>query len=546
MRSRIYSILIMAALISSCKGDKNEPTVQARQWEEIELVFKSDQQYANAYTNVDLYGIFETENGEIIKRPGFWDGDDTWKIRFAAPDADQKYVYTTYCNDTSNLGLHGQRGKIHSVSYQGSNKLIKNGFLKLSPGKRNLQHANGKPFLLVGDTPWALPWRATYQNVQTYAQDRQSKGFNAALLMTVQPDREAEGPDARETEKGFARAFKDLSEGHINNIRIDYFQYYDSLTQILINHGIIPVHQPVFHGFGWKGKQVLGWNMVPEEYVRYSKYLLARYGARPAFWLVSGDSDGNGPGVEAAGQMIEEWDSYQQPAGIHYNPFDKPCDNRSTCGHLNKNHQDEQWLDFQWCQTGHGGKHIYYKVVEMYENTPVKAVANGESTYEGIRNPENGAAWWQGEEAWMQLMHGSTMGFVYGAGGLWQWKITADEEGWPEWANSNVSWREALDLEGSTYVGYLSKALAGLEITDMKKIWDQAGGKPCLGIPGKLYIAFLENGGKINLSGLNQQLSYHWFNPVSGDWNDSGQVESEVMELEAPNQDPWVLIVKEE
>jgi len=38
----------------------------------------------------------------------------------------------------------------------------------------------------------------------------------------------------------------------------------------------------------------------------------------------------------------------------------------------------------------------------------IKACLNGEPTYEGMNAGENGLGWWQGEEAWNQLLHGGT------------------------------------------------------------------------------------------------------------------------------------------
>ena len=52
-----------------------------------------------------------------------------------------------------------------------------------------------------------------------------------------------------------------------------------------------------------------------------------------------------------------------------------------------------------------------------------KATTHAEPTYEGIRDPDNGAGWWQGHEAWLNFTSGGTMGVVYGAGGLWNWTL---------------------------------------------------------------------------------------------------------------------------
>lgn len=549
MRStHLFKNLLMVILLIIFISCQSNPDVKkVPQWQETELVLSSAMNYPNAYTDVGLEAVFTNQVGKQIIRPAFWDGDNTWKIRFTSPDDSSTWSWVTTCSNPKDKGLHQQHGIIKAVPNNSDNIFQRHGLLKMSPGKRNVIHTDGTPFILVGDTPWALPWRATLEDVQIYARDRQQKGFNAALLMTIQPDRDAEGPEARNTEQGFARAFTDIKAGHINQINIPYFQYLDSIINILLAHQIVPVYQPVFHGYGWKGQNVLGWDMDANEYSRFTQYLVARYGARAAMWLVSGDSDGKNTGVLEAGETVEKWDAYQQPTGIHYNPYDEAhpdWGNGSKGAHYNKVHQEKEWLDFQWCQTGHGGEHLYHKVEKMYHNMPVKAVANGEPTYEGIREPGNGSGWWQGEEAWMQLVSGGTMGVVYGAGGLWNWKITASEPGWPEWANSMVSWKEALELEGSTYVGHLAKALNGFDVTDMEKRPELIEGSDyLLAKPGHFYLTYLPDGGSVRLKELPQHLKYYWFNPVDGKFLNQGVSTGQKVEFTSPNQDPWVLII---
>jgi hypothetical protein len=53
----------------------------------------------------------------------------------------------------------------------------------------------------------------------------------------------------------------------------------------------------------------------PAEYARYCRYLVARYGARPAIYLVGADGSGDEPQVSAGGKEIEHWDDYRQPTG---------------------------------------------------------------------------------------------------------------------------------------------------------------------------------------------------------------------------------------
>jgi hypothetical protein len=545
---KIFSPLLVALVITSCQKE-NGPTHVA-QWTTYEITFESEKSYDNAYTDLDMWVQFVNDKGDSLLRPAFWDGDRKWKVRFAPPDSGRTWTWTSYAS-VRDEGLVGKRGKLLSVSYSGKNKLLRHGLLRMSPGKRNVVHADGKPFLVVGDTPWSIPFRATPEQVEVYASDRSQKGFNVALLLSLQPDINAKGPEARNTVSGFDKAFADLSEGQLNELKSDYFQTLDSLVRILIDHELTPVYAPFAHGYGWKGETAIGPSVIPEQYERYCKYLVARYGSTPALWLIN--LDGNplkSPGVKAAGEALEKWDAYGQPVGLHYSPYDDwlatwAGGDSSCCFHYNRIYQDERWLDFQWAQTGHDGKHLYHKVQRMYENKPVKAVMDGESTYEGMGGGNLGLGWWQGEDAWNQLMHGGTMGVVYGAASLWQWKVTPDEPGWPEWTDSPRSWRQALDLEGAQYVGCISKAFEGFDFADMQRRSDLTeGNNPLLAKEGTFYISYLENGGEIKIKDVPVGLPAFWFDPRAGQFKKEKKTSVDGI-FKSPDAKPWVLIIGE-
>lgn len=543
----LLTVIISVVLLASCV----EELPQSPQWEEVELSFTSTAEYENPYTEVEFWVVFTHSEGQTIVRPGFWDEDNTWKVRFASPADKGSWQWESFASDTTNEDLHGVIGELRAVPYRGNDPFIQKGLLRMSEGKRNVVHANGEPFLMVGDTPWGLPFRGTTESVTLYAQNRQERGFNTALLMTMQPDRDAKGPRSRSELTGFDVAFEDMASGHINEMNFDYFKKLDTLRNILLDHGIVPVFTPVFHGFGWKGLNVFGWNVEAEEIARYSRYLVARYGARQAMWLMGSDSDGKNKGVKESGEEVHQWDAYAQPTGLHYSPFDdRVPDWMTNVGddykpHMNRSFQDAEWLDFQWCQTGHGGEHLQHKVKLMFENQPAKAVANGEPTYEGIGNASRASGWWQGHEAWLNFTSGGTMGVVYGAGGLWNWKLDANESGWPDWANSNVSWNEAIELPGAVYVGYLSKALNGMDIADIQPNTEIAGGHLCLAKPGSIYIVYLPQGGNVSLQQLKENMTFRWFDPVGGEFGSNGNTQGDVQEFTSATGKPVVLIVSE-
>ncbi len=543
-----YITFLLSFFTLGCSVKEKLP-VEIKQWSIYEFSILSEASFANAYTDVDVWALFVNDKGDSLLRPGFWDGGKTWKIRFAPPDSGGIWTYETF-STVPDEGLSGRRGSFKSVPCKKENKLLRHGFLKMSEGKRNIVHDDGKPFLVVGDTPWSLPYRATPSQVEEYAKDRMLKGFNSALLICMQPDRDAEGPESRNTVLGFDRAFADSEDGHLNVLKPDYFQTLDTLTDILIRHELVPVYAPLVHGYGWKGRTALGSVVDPEEYSRFCKYLLARYGSSPSIWLISVDNNGSTPGVKPAGEMFEKWDCYKQPVGLHYNIWDnylakwaKPGD--PCCYHFNRTYQEELWLDFQWAQTGHDGKHIYHKVEEMYENEPVKGNMNGEPTYEAMGGGKYGLGWWQGEDAWNQLMHGGTMGVIYGAVSLWQWKITPYEPEWEEWTDAPFSWRDALHLEGAKYVGYISEVFDGYDFADMQKHPELiTGSKLLLAKEGVFYVTFLETGGEITIKNVPENMPFRWFNPITGEFAYEGRTTPDG-KYKAPNHKSWVLVIGE-
>ena len=78
-------------------------TITAQPWREVELTLTAAQDSPNGYTDVDVWADFTHDDGAVLRRPAFWDGGRTWKIRFASPLADGRWtwrsclLYTSRC-----------------------------------------------------------------------------------------------------------------------------------------------------------------------------------------------------------------------------------------------------------------------------------------------------------------------------------------------------------------------------------------------------------------------------------------------------------------
>ncbi len=477
----------------------------AGSWREVEIELQAIHDHANPYTGVEVWAEFSHDSGTAIRRQAFWDGGRTWRIRFA-PTCPGRWRWRVG-SATGDPGFDGCDGVVDCGDDRSTrHRFYRHGFWRMATDRRTLTHADGTAALMVADTAWALPWRATEEQCRHYARDRKAKGFNAVLLMTVQPDMDARGPRDRTADGGFDVAFEDLPKGRLEVLRPEYFRALDRLLDILVEHEIVPVLQPVFQGYGWKGLRTAGPVVAPTAYARYCRYLVARYGARPAIYLVGADGTGYEPQVAAGGEEVERVDAYGQPTGVHYRP---DADNRA--------HQEAPWLDFQWCQTGHGGEHVPERVAFMWANEPVKGIANGEPTYERMQEPWRAAGWWQGHEAWSNLCAGGTMGVVYGAASLWQWRLHANEPGHAAWCHAaEAGWREALDFEGSSHVGRIAHIVEGLPLTGMVPDWQGTVGRRGLLVPGTLLIAYTGDGGPLRIRSDEVPRRYRVVDPRTG------------------------------
>ncbi|MGH9199550.1 MAG: DUF5060 domain-containing protein, partial [Acidimicrobiia bacterium] len=116
-------------------------------WRPVELTFEAAQTYDNPYTEGTMDATFTGPGGRHMVMPGFWDGGDTWRVRFAPPEAG----IWRYVTSSPDEGLSGHRGIIDARPYQGSLDIYQHGFPKVSDNQRYFTHMDGTPFFWMGD-----------------------------------------------------------------------------------------------------------------------------------------------------------------------------------------------------------------------------------------------------------------------------------------------------------------------------------------------------------------------------------------------------------
>jgi hypothetical protein len=152
------TLLLIALTVGTISMFGKSQTVKAdeisvEQWKMIEITLTSSENYTNPYLDVDVEATF-TGPGISMTMPGFWDGGNTWKVRFA-PTTVGSWTYSTKCTQTTNSGLHGQTGSITVSAYTGNLDIYKHGWaLKASSNNRYLTYADGTPFYYFDFTRW--------------------------------------------------------------------------------------------------------------------------------------------------------------------------------------------------------------------------------------------------------------------------------------------------------------------------------------------------------------------------------------------------------
>jgi hypothetical protein len=465
--------------------------LNAVQWEVLEWGYESSRLYEDPFNSVELDVLIRYENGLEWRVPAFWEGGQGWRVRFAPP-LNGQYAFETICSDEANESLHGLRGEIQALPYQGEHRLRRHGLLEVSQNQRYFEFSDGTPFYWLGDTWWMglckrLSWPDDFQLL---AADRKEKGFTLVQIVAgLYPDMPGFDPRGA-NEAGFP-----WEEGYAR-INPAYFDMADLRIRWLVRQELMPC---IVGCWGYY-LPILGIKKMK----RHWRYLVARWGAYPVIWCLAGEAcmpyylskDKKGDeklqieGWTELAQFVRQLDPHQRLITIH--PTQVGRDQLL----------DDSSLDINMLQTGHGGygsvSNTITRVREQTERNPHMPVVVGEVSYEGILH-DSGAEM-QRLVYWSAVLSGAS-GYTYGANGIWQVNARARPYGpSPHGASwGNTPWEDAYRLEGSTQVGLARRLLERYEWWRFEPHpeWTDPSGSPekigapfAAGIPGIVRVIY--------------------------------------------------------
>ena len=124
-------------------------------WLTVDIPFKTTKSYNNVepfYVVMDAEFIHTKTNKTYII-PCFWDGENTFKARFA-PTELGSWTFTTKCETDDSL--NGLSGTVECTEYAGDLELYNHGFVKSVLGTKYFVYDDGTPFFYLGDTHWNM------------------------------------------------------------------------------------------------------------------------------------------------------------------------------------------------------------------------------------------------------------------------------------------------------------------------------------------------------------------------------------------------------
>ncbi len=516
------ALFVFAALFCSCAvhaepvtGSTNVP---------IEISFTARHPHPDPFNEVTLDAVFTQPDGSVVRAPGFWDGGNLWKVRYASPQAGA-HRWRTECSDKEDAGLNEVAGSVELARYAGANPLFRHGPVRVAQDRRHFEHADGTPFFWLGDTWWMglsarMHWPEDFQRL---AADRREKGFNVVQIVAgLYPDMPPFDPRGA-NEAGFPW------EKEYARINPAYFDRADERLRHLNEQGITPC---IVGAWGY----FMPW-MGVDKMKAHWRYLVARYGAMPVIWCAAGEA--NLPYYQTKGfpyddrEQVHGWtgvlrsiratDPWHRPLTIHPTAINQYTSRHAT--------DDAALIDFDMLQTPHGKREAAVIAVravrQSFAAKPEMPVIDGEASYEMLS--DNLPTEWTRAMFWLCLVNGAK-GHTYGANGIWQVNRRGDPHGASPTGGSygKISWDEAMALPGSTQVALGKKFFESLPWTELmpmpdSAVWADPAGAPApgpqaCGIGDRLRVIYAIDRLPIAVRGLLKGHDYRatLFDPVTG------------------------------
>lgn len=358
------------------------------------------------------------------------------------------------------------------------------GKLEVSEDGHRIQHADGTPFLWIGDTAWGMFQQLTREEVDLYLDNRQALGFTVIQSvahwsphgggMRRSPDNAANAYGHRPFtgSENSPNTSEPLGvQGGSPETPNDYWDNADYVVEAVRKRGMFLALLPC-----WGSQLITGSEEFTEDEARtFGAFLAQRYKDTPnIIWVLGGDTKARYKAYDK-NQNFQEYDNRaifrsmaegigqgatgEQPA---WNKKDKAWDELLITYHPNGDYpygssqwfHDDAWFDANGVEVWKEVDDVHRAMMDGYQlDNPIKPTLFLEGSYEyGTYRHEYG---WVTpvivRRQFYQTFFAGGAGHTYGAGPIWAMRGNGGDY------NCGYTWQQALDFPGARQVAVIAQ-----------------------------------------------------------------------------------------
>lgn len=508
------TILTILICLISVNGFASEPELKVQKWTPVDLEFKTRITWRFSPTGpFDVSFSADITGPDNVKftLPGFYDGNDTWKIRFS-PTKEGEWNISTR---SEVLELDNKQVKL--ICIKNENENIHGGILVDPLNPQHFIFEDGSRWFPLGyEANWlfAMDMDSKDKSLPTinpFLDKIASYGFNFILLNIYAYDTSWRLGKSSDDDYGPPLLFPwggSYESPDFSKFNLEYWQHFDQVMEAMYQRGIIAhLYIKVFNKY-------VNWpkNGSAEDDLFY-RWVIARYAAYPnVIWDLAKEAH------------------YER--SLHYNierlKFIRSIDpyKRLLTTHTDTRAYDEGYyneiVDFRSHQEQ--TDHMYATVINQHaqNNWPV---FNVESSYEHGPNGPKDVTYGRGnapddviKAIWEIQMAGGYNAYYYA---YTAWDVIRPNDTPP----------------GYNYVKLFFDFFIKTQYWLLKPDNSLVSSGYCLANPGKEYIVYhhVATPFELNLSGLSKPVQAVWYQPLSGKYTDAGKLKNSKVKLTPPS-----------
>ncbi len=539
-RAFITTLEIIAAGPESVAPETTPVTVPRWEMHEFELHGRSHVE--NAFRDAALVGEFTSPSGKKIVTEGFYDGDDTWRLRFT-PEEEGEWRYLLR---GEGVELH-RRGRLRCIAPRG------HGFIRIHPDNPHaFAYADGAPFFPMGDTCYGLysdsPITASLRT--EYLKTRRSQRFNFVRLGILH------SPTHGQTDPNYWPWGGTPGKPDLDRFNPLFFRGLDAVLAEMQTAGM-NAELIVLNYYLQPFTDVKVWTPARER--QWLRYIAARYAAFPNLflWTIANEYEAHPDGryrldvpadpdwAKATARFIREHDPYRHPVTVH------PVISASIRGNSPRDPFDPPWrigeffgkddaMDVLSQQTGQSGEGVAWdEQLQCWMGDAPDLVASLRTDRRygrPVLNTESGYEYLRGHPTEKRQVHHTdkvrhSAWRIVCAGGYFAAGFHGTIGHSDFWNRIDAPNRYTFlvkDEGAAGQLGLLYDFFTSLPFWRMQPFEGVEGDMAvALAEPGQVYVIYLPHGGAVtaDLPATSGILTVQWLNPRTGAATDGGTVQ---------------------